>query len=85
MDDKELDRLFGRDSGSDEEKETLKLYQPTILVAMQTNNYPAASMLRRTDVTLKDEEGTTWTTGVKIKRILDHDLRMKDEAKRRKS
>ena len=24
MDDKELDRLFGRDSGSDEEKETLK-------------------------------------------------------------
>ncbi|MBO4673377.1 MAG: hypothetical protein J5616_03410 [Bacteroidaceae bacterium] len=57
-----------------EEKETLKLHQPTILVAMQTNNYPAASMLRRTDVTLKDDEGTTWTTGVKIKRILDHDL-----------
>ena len=57
-----------------EEKEILLFYQPTILVAMQTNNYPAASMLRRTDITLKDDEGTTWTAGVKIKRILDHDL-----------
>ena len=57
-----------------EEKEILLFYQPTMLVAMQTNNYPAASMLRRTDITLKDDEGTTWTAGVKIKRILDHDL-----------
>ena len=52
----------------------LKFYQPTILVAEQTNNYPAVSMLRRTDITEKDDDGTTWTTGVKIKRILDHDL-----------
>ena len=57
-----------------EEKQTMKLHQPTILVAMQTNNYPALSMLRRSDVTEKDDEGTTWTTGVRIKRILDHDL-----------
>ena len=54
--------------------EPLKFYQPTILVASQTNNYPAVIMLRRTDITEKDEDGTTWTTGVKIKRVLDHDL-----------
>ncbi|MBR1666797.1 MAG: hypothetical protein IJ693_00815 [Bacteroidaceae bacterium] len=53
---------------------TLKFHQPTILAALQTNNYPAVTMLRRTDITEKDDNGTTWTTGIKIKRTLDHDL-----------
>lgn len=51
----------------------LNLYQPTILTALQTNNYPAVCMLRRTNITTKDTD-ITWTTGFKLKRILDHDL-----------
>ena len=57
--------------------EQLYLYQPTILTALQTNNYPAVSMLRRTNVTTKVED-ITWTTGVKIKRIVDRDLTVDD-------
>lgn len=56
------------------QQEQLYLYQPTILTCLQTNNYPAICMLRRTDITSKDESGTTWTTGVKVKRVLDHNL-----------
>ena len=55
------------------QQEALSFYQPTILTALQTNNYPAVCMLRRTNVT-KKEEDVTWTTGFKIKRILDRDL-----------
>ena len=58
--------------------EQLNLYQPTILTALQTNNYPAVCMLRRTNVT-KKEDDVTWTTGIKIKRILDRDLTVGDE------
>lgn len=54
--------------------EQLYLYKPTIFTALQTNNYPAVCMLRRTDVTTTDGDGTTWTTGVKVKRIMDHNL-----------
>lgn len=51
--------------------EALRLYKPVILTALQTNNYPTACMLRRTNTTeLYDE--TTWTTGIKIKRIASH-------------
>lgn len=56
------------------EQEQLYLYQPTILTALQTNNYPAVCMLRRTDLTEKDEDGVAWTYGTKVRRILDHDL-----------
>lgn len=58
--------------------EPLSFYQPTILTALQTNNYPAVCMLRRTNVTKKDED-VTWTTGFKTKRILDHNLNVGGE------
>jgi hypothetical protein len=61
------------------QQEQLYLYQPTILTCLQTNNYPAICMLRRTDMTSKDESGTTWTTGVKVKRVLDHNLTVDDK------
>lgn len=61
------------EASSSTKMEQLYLYQPTILTALQTNNYPAVSMLRRTNVTTKVED-ITWTTGVKIKRIVDRDL-----------
>lgn len=60
-------------------EEPLKLYSPTVLAALQTNNYPVASMLRRTNITQDDENGTTWTTGVKIKRILEHEIEVDGE------
>ena len=50
------------------------MQKPAVFTALQTNNYPTVVMLRRTDTTEKDEEGQTWTTGVKVKRILDHDI-----------
>ena len=56
------------------QQEQLYLYQPTIFTGLQTNNYPAICMLRRSDVTIKDESRTSWTTGVRVKRVLDHDL-----------
>jgi hypothetical protein len=55
-------------------QEQLYLYNPTILTGLQTNNFPTICMLRRLDVTTRGEDGTTWTTGVKIKRVLDHNL-----------
>jgi hypothetical protein len=60
-------------------EEPLKLYSPTVLAALQTNNYPVASMLRRTNITQDDENGTTWTTGMKIKRILEHEIEVDGE------
>ena len=54
--------------------EQLYFNSPVVIAQLQTNNFPAVSMLRRTDSTEKDEEGNTWTTGVKIKRILDREL-----------
>ena len=54
-------------------QEKLYLYQPTILTALQTNKYPAVCMLRRTNVTER-VDGNRWTTGFKLKRILDRDL-----------
>ena len=62
------------ETGDSIKNEQLYLYQPTLLTALQTNNYPALCMLRRTDVTEKDDEGTTWTTGTRVKRQLDHDI-----------
>lgn len=56
------------------ENTPLYMLKPTILTALQTNNYPALCMLRRTDITQSDSEGTQWTTGTKVKRILDHDI-----------
>lgn len=56
------------------QQEVLRLYQPTILTALQTDNYPAVYTLKRTDVTEKDAEGIAWTTGTKIKKISDHDI-----------
>ena len=62
-----------------QDKELLKLYSPTILTALQTNNYPVASTLRRTNITQNDEDGKTWTTGAKIKRVLDHEIEVDGE------
>ena len=59
--------------------EQLYLYQPTLFTNLQTNNYPSLCMLKRTDITEKDEEGTQWTTGVKTRRILDHNLTVNGE------
>lgn len=59
--------------------EQLLLASPVVLTQLQTNNFPAVTMLRRTDSTEKDEAGTTWTTGTKVKRILDHELTIIDE------
>lgn len=64
---------YNKASGQNE-TETLRLKTPTILTSLQTNNYPSASMLRRTNITEKDEQNNTWTTGVKIKRICDHNI-----------
>ena len=64
---------------ADGTEEPLRLYSPTVLTALQTNNYPVASMLRRTNITQNDESGTTWTTGVKIKRILEHEIEVDGE------
>lgn len=64
--------VYDEDSKSTK-MEQLYLYQPTILTALQTNNYPAVCMLRRTNATTKVDD-ITWTTGVKIKRIVDRDL-----------
>ncbi len=65
--------------GETADKELLKLYSPTILTALQTNNYPVASTLRRTNITQNDEDGKTWTTGAKIKRVLDHEIEVDGE------
>ena len=59
--------------------ETLRLSSPTVLSQLQTNNFPAVTMLRRTDMTEKDEDGYAWTTGTKVKRLLDHDLEIINE------
>lgn len=63
-------RITNDDSTSD----SLYMIKPTILTALQTNNYPAVCMLRRTDMTETDNESQIWTTGTKIKRILDHNI-----------
>lgn len=61
--------------GSNGEPEQLKLHNPTILCELQTNNYPAVCMLRRgSNTTETDGENIEWLTGIKVKRILDHDL-----------
>ena len=59
--------------------EQLYLSSPAVFTQLQTNNFPATTMLRRTDTTEKDEAGNTWTTGTKVKRLLDHDLVVTDE------
>lgn len=61
------------------QQEQLRLYQPTILTALQTNNYPAVYTLKRTDMTEKDAEGIAWTYGTKIKKISDHDITINGE------
>ena len=59
-------------------QEKLYLYQPTILTALQTNNYPAVCMLRRTNVTERAND-IRWTTGFKLKRSLDRDLKVGEQ------
>lgn len=54
--------------------ELLYLKNPTVFAALQTNNYPAATMLRRTNIKTKDDEEIEWVTGIKVKRLLDHDI-----------
>ena len=66
------ENLFTVDSENGPQQ--LYMQKPAVFTALQTNNYPTVVMLRRTDTTEKDEEGQTWTTGVKVKRILDHDI-----------
>ena len=70
--------LYNSETGQTEPT-PLRLKNPTILTSLQSNNYPAATMLRRTNVTEKDDNGTTWTTGVKIKRIADHNITVNGE------
>ncbi len=68
--------IYDENSGTTN-MEPLNLYQPTILTALQTNNYPALCMLRRTNVTKKGNN-VAWTTGFKTTRILDRDLNVGD-------
>ena len=58
--------------------ERLRLYQPCILTALQTNNYPAMCMLRRANITEK-ENGIRWTTGFRLTRLLDRNLTIEDK------
>lgn len=64
------------DEGEDAESSQLKFHSPTILTSLQTNNYPVAAILRRTNVTTTDDDGKKWVTGVKIKRNLDHAIKI---------
>lgn len=60
--------------GDDENAETIKLSSPVILAELQTNNYPAAAILRRTNVTETADNGESLVTGIKIKRAIDHNI-----------
>lgn len=68
--------LAAADGGEDVQ---LRFKSPVILTSLQTNNYPVATILRRTDVTVTDEDGSKWVTGVKIKRALDHAITVDGE------
>ena len=65
--------------GDGEEATQLKFVSPVILAALQTNNYPACAILRRTNVTEKNENDETVVTGIKIKRALDHSITVNGE------
>jgi len=62
------------EKGDSIKNEQLYLYQPVVLTNLQTNNFPSLCVLRRTDVTEKDENNKEWTVGAKVRRMLDHDL-----------
>jgi hypothetical protein len=66
--------------GSDDEgnttNEPLYLYKPSVLTQLQTNNYPSLCMLRRTDITERDESNVTWTKGTSVNRIFDHAIKV---------
>jgi len=68
--------MYDEDTQSTKQ-EKLYLYQPTLLTALQTNNYPAVCMLRRTNVTEREND-VRWTTGFKLKRLLDRDLQVEN-------
>ena len=69
---------FFRVKNSEEGADSLQLYlnKPSILTNLQTNNYPAIAMLRRTDTTEKDDAGATWTTAVRVKKIHDYSIQV---------
>ncbi len=71
---RETKLLIPANNGNESETEQLYLHNPTILCGLQTNNYPSLCMLRRGTNTEVVEDGTTWLTGIRVKRILDHDL-----------
>ncbi len=71
---REMKLLIPANNGGESETEQLYLYNPTILCGLQTNNYPSLCMLRRGSNTEVVEDGTTWLTAIRVKRILDHDL-----------
>ena len=71
--------LMNQDEESGEDvSEQLYLYKPTVLTCLQTNNYPALCMLRRTDVTERDENSVVWTKGTGVNRVFDHNITTDD-------
>ena len=55
------------------------MQKPVVFTALQTNNYPALTQLRRTDMSEKDDEGITWYTGVSVVRLMDHNITVNGE------
>ncbi|MBQ8737595.1 MAG: hypothetical protein IJY78_07240, partial [Bacteroidaceae bacterium] len=59
--------------------DTLKLKNPHIFGALQTYNVKAGTILRNVrSTTVKDEEGNEYTTGIRLKRIIDKSSSEKD-------
>lgn len=59
--------------------DTLKLKNPHIFGALQTYNVKAGTILRNVrSTTVKDEEGYEYTTGIRLKRIIDKSSSEKD-------
>ena len=61
-----------------EEFDTLYLFKPIVFTSLQTNNYPTLCQLCRNDIT-QSEEGTTWTYGTSVLRIMDHNITVNGE------
>lgn len=71
--------VAAKDDQDNATTETLRLFAPIVLTQLQTNNFPSATMLRRTDKTEKDDEGNVWTTGTQVLRKLESSFTTKDE------
>lgn len=56
------------------EEAQVYVLNPTIFVALQTNNYPGLCQVRRSNTTSKDNEGTTWVNGLYTIRVMEHSI-----------